>query len=292
MRLGIKMLKEFEEYLKTQDFTENTIISYTKDVELFMRWYVDTTGQEFLPENLTEFDLVEYKSYLLRKNHKPSTVNRSIISLRKFVHFLLDRGLLNKDISTRLKQVKDTTRNLSPVVLDKKDIYKFRRTVHQFGKTRDIALVELLLNTGMRISEAINLKLEDIEISERKGKVKIWGKGRSYREVPLNSDARKYLSEYLKKRPYSSTDYVFVTSTGKRLTRNSAYKIIQKYAKLAGLCLHPHMLRHFFAQTLIDKGLNIYDVQQLLGHQRIETTLRYKKPNTKLQEEMVENLLE
>lgn len=286
------LIKEFENYLKTQDFTENTIKSYTKDVELFMRWYIDTTGQEFKPENLTEFDLVEYKSYLLRQNLKPSTVNRSIISLRKFVHFLLDRGLVRKDISTRLKQVKDTTRNLSPVVLDKKDIYKFRRTVHQFGKTRDIALVELLLNTGMRISEAINLKLEDIEISERKGKVKIWGKGRNYREVPLNSDARKYLSEYINKRPYSPTDYLFVTSTGKPLTRNTAYKIILKYAKLAGIDLHPHMLRHFFAQTLIDKGLNIYDVQQLLGHQRIETTLRYKKPNAKLQEEMVENLLE
>jgi len=73
VRLDDKMLKEFEEYLKTQDFTENTIKSYTKDVELFMRWYIDTTGQEFLPENLTEFDLVEYKSYLLRQNLRPQT---------------------------------------------------------------------------------------------------------------------------------------------------------------------------------------------------------------------------
>lgn len=151
--------------------------------------------------------------------------------------------------------------------------------MYMYGKIRDIAIIELFLNTGLRLSEVAGLKIDDVEFGERKGKLKVLGKGRKYREIPLNSDMRKILSQYLEKRKHIDCDFLFTTSTGKPLQPNSIYRLVKRYAERAGIELHPHMLRHTFAQTLIDKGTNVFYVKYLLGHEKLETTMRYKQPS-------------
>ncbi|GLI50904.1 hypothetical protein TSYNTROOL_09900 [Tepidanaerobacter syntrophicus] len=127
-------------------------------------------------------------------------------------------------------------------------------------------------------------------MSDRKGLLRITGKGRKVREVPVNSETRKYLKEYLKVKPNSP--YLFVSQKGGKMERSTIFRIIKKYAALAGIekPVHPHTLRHTFAQTLIDSGVDIFTVQHLLGHEDITTTQRYHRPKKEVEERAVENM--
>lgn len=284
-------LRDFQQWLQPIDHSQKTIINYVKDVELFFKWYKETAGEDFKPSNFNEFVLTQYKSYILTvQKLKPSSVNRKIQTLRKFGCFLVAKGYLQANPAENLKQVKDVRNNLAPAALSKQDIFKLRKTVYMYSKIRDIAIIELFLNTGLRLSEVANLKINDVEIGERKGKIKVLGKGRKYREVPLNSETRKIIAQYLEKRKHIDCDFLLTTSTGKPLQANSIYRLIKRYAERAGIELHPHMLRHTFAQTLIDKGTNVFDVKYLLGHEKLETTMRYKQPSREVQEKALENL--
>lgn len=291
-RKGFKMLlQEFEQWLKVIDHTQKTVINYVKDIELFFKWYKETTGEELRSSAFNEFVLTQYKSYMLTvQKLKPSSVNRKIQALRKFGCFLVAKGYLQTNPAENLKQVKDVRDNLAPVALSKQEVFKLRKTVYMYGKIRDIAIIELFLNTGLRLSEVAGLKIDDVEFGEHQGKLKVLGKGRKYREIPLNSDMRKILSQYLEKRKHIDCDFLFTTSTGKPLQPNSIYRLVKRYAERAGIELHPHMLRHTFAQTLIDKGTNVFDVKYLLGHEKLETTMRYKQPSREVQEKALENL--
>lgn len=192
------IIQKFEQWLRGLDHAAKTVENYVKDVILFVNWHRDTSGDEFNPSAFNEFELSQYKSYLLTvKRLKPSSINRKIQALRKFGDFLIANGYLMTNPAEKLRQVKDARSNLSPEALNKKEVFKLRKTVHMYGKIRDIVILELMLNTGLRLSEVANLRVSDVEISQRKGVVRVWGKGSKYREIPINSDLRKLIIQYL-----------------------------------------------------------------------------------------------
>ena len=133
-RKGFKMLlQEFEQWLKVIDHTQKTVINYVKDIELFFKWYKETTGEELRSSAFNEFVLTQYRSYMLTvQKLKPSSVNRKIQALRKFGCFLVAKGYSQTNPAENLKQVKDVRDNLAPVALSKQEVFNnlFARSLH------------------------------------------------------------------------------------------------------------------------------------------------------------------
>ena len=287
----MKELEKYQNYLAILDISENTRESYISDINLYKKWCEETSGEEFSLAAFNTFEITQYRSYLLTvKKYEASTINRKLIAIRRFCQWAVNEGLLAEDPTAGIKEIKDLKRSFAPKSLSKKDVFKLRRAVHRYGSKRDIALIELMLNTGPRVSEVSNLKVEDVSISERKGSLRVIGKGNKPREIPINSETRRYIREYLDVKPNSP--YLFVSQRGTKMDRSTVFRVVKKYAEIAGITepVHPHTLRDTFAQTLIDRKTDLFTVQQLLGHQNLTTTQKYHLPKIEVKEEAVENL--
>lgn len=289
------MLEEFQASLQKEDVSPATVQSYISDIKLFIKWLEESSGMKFKPEHLNDFEIMQYRSHLIAvKRYKPSTVNRKLSAIEKYCRFLVANGLIDKNPAEGVKQIKDETKYGPPKSLTDQDVNRLRRMIHRLGRKKDIAITELLLNTGIRVSELCNLTMNDVEITERKGIIRVMGKGRKYREVPLNSEVRKYLKEYLDVRPYNTSEYVFISQkTGTKMTRTAIYEMLKKYGELAGIKVSPHMLRHTFATfSLRNKGVDLRTLQDLLGHEDLNTTARYTKPTMEDKARAVENIFD
>lgn len=287
----MKELEQYQNYLAILDISQNTRESYLTDLKLYKKWCEESSGEEFSLAAFNAFEIQQYRTYLLNvKKYEASTINRKLIAIRAFCQWAVNEGLMDKDPTDGIKEIKNIKRNFAPKSLSTQDIFKLRRAVHRYGNKRDIALIELMLNTGPRVSEVANLKVEDIEISERKGIVRFIGKGNKPREIPINAETRKYLRDYLEVKPNSP--YLFVSQRRRKMDRSTIFRVVKKYADLAGIIdsVHPHTLRHTFAQRLIDKGTDLFTVQQMLGHSDLRTTQKYHKPKMEIKEEAVEDL--
>ena len=170
----------------------------------------------------------------------------------------------------------------APKWLDKLAQYALLRAVQERGKSRDVALITLMLHTGLRVSEVANLKVADVKMSERKGTVTVrGGKGGKFRTVPLNADARKAVQTYLEERlDVENGQPLFLGQRGKTLKSAGIYYLIQRYAYDARLEeVTPHTLRHTFGKNLVDAGVSLDRVAQLLGHESVDTTRIYTTPS-------------
>ncbi len=284
------ILNSFKEELLRQEKSKNTVRAYIRDVEEFIQWFSETVG-EFSPEQITVVDVQEYKSYLYNvKRNKPVSVNRKLSALEKFCEFLVSTGHLKDNPAAKVKKIK-VQKIAQFMSLTNSDLYKFKRMVYLDGNKRNIAIFELMINTGLREAEVCNLKLDDVFISERKGYVVVRaGKGDKYRKVPLNANARRAIQAYLEVRP-NRGNYLFVSNKSERLSESQLYRIIRKYAEMAGIKAHPHMLRHTFATKLLREGrIDLPTLQNLLGHANINTTAVYTRANMQDLEKAVEIL--
>ena len=263
------MLEQFIEELIRRGASTNTINSYAQNVSLFIRWYEQTTGQIF-DNKITVFDGREYCSYLNNvQKQKPASINAKLTALQQYANYLYTQGFQEKIKIEKQKAV--PVRNIK--TLDKPSLYKCRRWVHGYASKRDIAIFELLLNSGIRESELCDLKLDDLQISERKGNLIIRsGKGGKYREISLNSDARTAINDYLVVRPAYTDQHIFLGQRGP-LTRNAVYKIVQNIGlKGAGAELSPHMLRHQCFTAMAKSGTDLATIAAIAGHADVKLT--------------------
>jgi site-specific recombinase XerD len=168
-----------------------------------------------------------------------------------------------------------------PKSLDEKTYLQLLRSAQRFGNKRDVAILQVLRHTGLRVGELCSLTVDDIAFSPQKGKVVVQsGKGGKYREVPLNLDARNALKAYYEERPNGDTAHVFIGQRGNGLTPSAVQALVKKYAHYAGLeDVTPHLLRHTFGRSLIDQGVDLVTVKELMGHKRLESTARYTRPS-------------
>ena len=284
-------LTQFAASLTTEEAAKNTIDSYLLDLQSFAGWFHATNGEELTLQGITPTDVREYKSHLLTvARAKPATVNRRLAALRRLCHWAKSQGLINENPADEVKGVERV--RMAPKALSKREVDRLTRFVEREGNKRDLAIIQVLRHTGIRVGELVALTLSDVELGERKGKITVrWGKGGKYREVPLNNDARKALAAYLVARPQVSNDRVFIGQRDNGLTVSAVQDVVEKYSRLAGLDgVTPHVLRHTFGKQTLDAGENLVTVATLMGHSRLDTTAIYTQPNQQDLERAVEKL--
>lgn len=273
-----EILDNFTQYLRNTGKADLTVKGYSADLAIFARWFEERRGEEFKPKNITAMDLRDYRSYLLTvKGYKASTVNRRLVAVSRFLKWAQAQGLTDTTPPERLLVRNDA--ELAPKWLNRKDQNALRRAVRKERSKRDIALIELLLGTGLRLAEVANLRLDDLDINPRKGWLHVReGKGSQPRDIPLNSRVRKVLDEYVAEREQTKSKFIFQGQRGP-LTGRGIYKVVQKYAYLARLdgCT-PHSLRHTFGKNLVDAGVSLDRVGHLMGHKSLDTTRIYTLP--------------
>ncbi|MBP6102860.1 MAG: site-specific tyrosine recombinase/integron integrase [Leptotrichiaceae bacterium] len=266
----------------------NTIKSYKKDILQFIE-YIDKN------EGIKDFDEVEiitFRSFIAYLNSDSNendekssssvgkrSINRKISALRTFFKYLNEQEIVKNNKVGYISMPK-FEKGL-PTVLNKDDIDKIRAVINtdKITGVRDRLVVELLYSSGIRASELIDMSEHMINMSERE--IRVIGKGNKERITFFSQNAEKWLKHYidLKKRDYKNYDssVIFVNSRGEKLNSRSLRRLITDYAKKADINkeVTPHVFRHSFATTLLNKGVDIRYLQELLGHSSISTTQIY-----------------
>lgn len=284
------LLQDYRDYLYDQDKSEQTIKAYMTDLNSFSRWFQQTTGEPLNLENVTPMEIIDYRSAMLDWDKKPSTINRSLISISSFYQWAQQNDLIASNPAEGIRSVAEEP--LAPRALERKEQLALLRAVRRSGNLRDLAIITMLLHTGMRVGELCNLKVSDIRISTNSNMVTVReGKGRKRRNVPLNSTAIGVLKDFIKSFDNNKEVTYIAGSNPERerflfygqkrmpLTDRGVRYVIQKYAYKAKIDnLSPHVFRHTCAKNLIDAGQSIDRVAKILGHSNINTTSVYTIP--------------
>ncbi|MFC1544654.1 site-specific tyrosine recombinase XerD [Gemmatimonadota bacterium] len=274
------LLEQFEDYLVFErNLAANTIGAYIRDVAYFVTEAVRSGNQS--PSEITRSLVADYLNELAETGLAASSLARKLSSVRLYFKFLSGEGSVEAD-PTRTLELPRRGRKL-PEVLNLEDILAMLGCVKLTarGGYRDRALIELMYGTGIRVSEAVGLRLEDIRAKERL--IIVFGKGSKERVVPLGDLALDAVSAYIGKERVlldkgDGGASVFLNlRDGRQITRMGIWKILQKYAQLAGIenRVYPHVLRHSFATHLVENGADLRAVQEMLGHADISTTKIY-----------------
>lgn len=278
----MELLRDFLTYLSVEKgLSKNTIESYSIDLKKF---------QDFLSlknKNFTSFtraDVVDFIETLRNKGYSISSTCRFISSIKSLCKYLIIENVIKEDPSENLQTPKRWER--LPKSLTVSEVRSFLELDTPIDKPimmRDSVMLELLYSSGLRVSELVSLKVEDINLEA--GFIRVLGKGSKERVVPVNIRAigrlKGYLNkarqEILKKRQSS---YLFVTGRGRSLTRQRFWQTIKTLGRKKGIDLSPHTLRHSFATHLLEGGADLRSVQKMLGHSDISTTQIYTKVTT------------
>lgn len=261
----------FLNYIKNKNYSNYTIDSYNKDLDNF---YV------YLNQNNTDIKKVNYKflrgylTVLYDKKYSKKTIARNISTLKSFFKYLKKQNIIESNPMNLIKTPKIDKK--LPKFLNYDDLEKILSipdTTTFLGK-RNALILELLYSTGVRVSELVNIKLNDIDLSEEK--ILILGKGNKERYVLFGSKAKEKMLDYLKEKTDDSP-YLIVNRYGNKITDRGIRKILDSIILEASLSykISPHTLRHTFATHMLDSGADIEIVKELLGHESLSTTQIY-----------------
>ena len=271
---------DFHEYLLLQGRSANTIEAYTRDIDLYARWFADVNGHAFTPAELCGPDLREYRTHMLQvEQTSPATWNRKRASLKVFTVFCQQGNLVDGDPMQGVEPVE--VQDLPPYWLNAEDFRRLRRQMDvavnaartplkRAQAIRNRAMAALILYAGVRPGEVVNLAVSSLLVKERSGAVKIRaGKGQKFAEIPLGDEARKAVSAWLEIHPGGELAFP--------ITRRQLERELNKIAQGAGIDeFHAHRLRHTFVRRLlVDKNQPAHRVQDLARHASFKTTKRY-----------------
>ena len=272
------LIDQFLEQLWLLDgLSDNSREAYRNDLQQFMAWLHERELGLLQVERGT---LLDYLGWRLQQGYKASSTARFLSAVRRFYLQALEQGEINEDPSALVEMPK-TTRSL-PHTLTEADVEALLNApdVGEPLGMRDRCMLEVLYACGLRVSELVGLRLD--EISMRQGVVRVVGKGSKERLVPLGEQALDWLEQYLQQgRPLllggKASDVVFPSQRGQQMTRQTFWHRIKLHAQTAGIGKHlsPHTLRHAFATHLLNHGADLREVQMLLGHSDLSTTQIY-----------------
>ncbi|MCL2521992.1 MAG: site-specific tyrosine recombinase XerD [Erysipelotrichales bacterium] len=286
--------KEFKYYLQNElGLAKNTVLAYERDISTYV-YYLKKYPKLKSFRELEEIHLKNYINTLKKDHLKASSYSRKISALRS-LHKFLSLGKdswTDEDLGLTLKSPKQEQR--LPNVLNQEDVFMILdsiKTDTELGM-RNKAMLELLYATGLRVSELLDLRTSDLHINQ--SYLIARGKGDKERILPINDACLNLLRDYIiKVRPKLSKaplPYLFLNSSGKRLSRQGFFKLLKKIALEAGVYkdVTPHTIRHSFASHLLNNGVDLRFVQELLGHEDISTTQIYTHLDKKRLKEIYE----
>lgn len=270
-----KAYETYSDYLTTElDLRPATVRNYLSDLQQFMAWFEKQHNQSFALDAVTTPTLTTYRDYLKHElQRKPTTINRYLVSLKRYFSWAVQTEQIQRNPAHPVKLVQETTPSPEPIS-DTQEA-QLMAAIDRENNQRDTTLVTLMLHTGLRVSEVCDLRWDHVVLQPRSGYLKIWGKRQKYREVPLNNTARKALSDLQHEGHSEVNDVVFMSvRTKDQLTPRGIGFIIKKYARRAGLDIHPHDLRHRFGYRMA-KSVPLHRLAQIMGHDSLDTTMIY-----------------
>jgi integrase/recombinase XerC len=281
---GHPFIKQFLRYLSVEkNASPHTCRNYLIDLEQFES-FLKSSGKCLSPSGEAEIERVDrivirsYLSFLHRKNRK-SSVARKLSTLRSFYKYLVKEQLVSSNPAKAVSTPK--VEKLLPTFLSVDEAFRLMDSPSfaegsEERRQRDRTLLELLYSSGVRVSELVGLNWNQIDLEL--GIMKVMGKGRKERIVPIGEKAVKALKAYREGRGDLAWDGpVFINSRGGRLTARTVGRLVKKYTKGSGIFrrVSPHTLRHTFATHLLDAGADLREIQEMLGHASLSTTQRY-----------------
>ena len=274
-----RLIHQFIHYLSAEkNASPHTCRCYQRDLEEFED-FLKRARMSLSPEGAIEMvkvdrlDIRKYLSFLHRKNKK-SSIARKLSTLRSFFKYMVKEQLTPSNPAKTVSTPK--VEKFLPTTLTVDEAFRLMESPATDGRLRDRAILELLYSSGLRVGELVGLNLSHLDLDL--GIVKVMGKGRKERIVPVGLKAVQALKAYLQERGIlEGREPLFVNSRGGRLTDRSVGRLVKKYTKRSGIFrkVSPHSLRHSFATHLLDAGADIREIQEMLGHASLSTTQRY-----------------
>jgi integrase/recombinase XerD len=278
---GEEALASYEHWVRErEDLTSASMRNYLSDLRHFIAWFetereaAPNTSATFTPQAITTPALTRYQSYLQTvQRQKPASVNRSLISLKRYFGWVTQHHIIAYDPSVAVKLVGQE--ESAPRHLDDQEEQALIVAVTKAGNLRDRVLIVLLLHTGLRAREICHLRCDQVRLGKRSGFLEITGKRNKYREVPLNATARKVLEEYFAMLPPDPAFLFPSSKTKNTLSERALGYIVKKYARLAKLYdVSPHDLRHRFGYRMA-ASVPLHRLAQIMGHDSLDTTRLY-----------------
>jgi tyrosine recombinase XerC len=278
-----KLILEFMAKLEHEKgFSVHTLRAYHKDLLQFDAFLKDEKRNNL--KEINHLLLRKFLALLRSKDYTKATIARKLASLRSFFKFLIREGELVSNPFEMLRTPKQEKKLPHFLSINEVDVLLKAPDCSNVMGLRDMAILETLYSTGIRVSELVGLDENDIDFFG--GMIKVQGKGKKERLVPIGSHAIKAINEYVDskskskkdaRKKVSRSDPLFLNKFGGRLTARSVARSLDKYIKMSGgnLLTSPHTFRHSFATHLLDKGADLRAVQELLGHSNLSTTQVY-----------------
>ena len=288
------LLNEFEEKLRLEGKSENTIKTYMLHMKEYFKWFSETYGNtEF--KHLYRTNVLEYKNYLKNikrvgkddHNLDGKTINSKLSALSKYNNMMQPEEI----VISKADFIKIQENAINPTEITKEDVEAFRQRILQGEGThalRNYTIVTIMMYTGMRISEVLRLKKTDV--STITGEIRVCdGKGEKQRIVIMNSKVIDAINEYKRHYNKEETPLLFYNSKGNQLDRTAINKVFWEYQDKEKT-ITPHTLRHWFCSSALEAGYTIAEVAMLAGHSNIHTTMKYTNPSMKKIKERAELL--
>ncbi len=267
---SMRCKKEFEQFEIEKGRSIETIKNYISSLEYFFNWYAKRE------ENLNNEDIENYKKHLLdARRLKVSTINKKLLCLKKYIEFV-NNSDVGYTIYVNIILIRVQRQEYLQEMLSKNDFDRLVNAAQKKNDYRAVAIFKTLYYTGLRVSELLQVKVQDVKGAT----FEVKGKGTKYRTIFVHKDLYESLEPYLKARGDAESIYLFNGKKDKPISRQLVHKVIKKYAGLSRLKLskcHAHNFRHLFCLELGEKGLVIEEIADLAGHNNINTTKIYMR---------------